>query len=45
MALDQVYADLENEGYAVQAFVIPACAVDAPHRLQRRIKNDQTKGA
>ena len=35
MALDQVYADLENEGYSVQAFVIPACAVDAPHRRDR----------
>ena len=35
MALDQVYADLENEGYTVQAFVIPACAVDTPHRRDR----------
>ena len=35
MALDQVYADLENEGYAAQAFIIPACAVDAPHRRDR----------
>ena len=35
MALDQVYADLENEGYAVQALIIPACAVDAPHRRDR----------
>lgn len=35
MALDQVYSDLENEGYTVQAFVIPACAVDAPHRRDR----------
>lgn len=35
MALDQVYADLENEGYAVQAFIIPACSVDAPHRRDR----------
>lgn len=35
MAIDQVYADLENEGYAVQAFIIPACAVDAPHRRDR----------
>ena len=35
MALDQVYADLENEGYAVQAIIIPACAVDAPHRRDR----------
>ena len=35
MALDQVYADMENEGYAVQALIIPACAVDAPHRRDR----------
>ena len=35
MALDQVYADLENEGYAVQALIISACAVDAPHRRDR----------
>lgn len=35
MALDQVYADLENEGYAVQTLIIPACAVDAPHRRDR----------
>lgn len=35
MALDQVYADLENEGYSVQALIIPACAVDAPHRRDR----------
>ena len=35
MALDQVYADLENEGYSVQAFIIPACAVGAPHRRDR----------
>ena len=35
MALDQVYSDLENEGYAVQALIIPACAVDAPHRRDR----------
>lgn len=35
LALDQVYADLENEGYTVQALIIPACAVDAPHRRDR----------
>ena len=35
MALDQVCSDLENEGYAVQAFIIPACSVDAPHRRDR----------
>ena len=28
MALDDVCADLEDEGYQVQSFVIPACAVE-----------------
>lgn len=35
MALDTVLPDLESIGYACQAFVIPACAVDAPHRRDR----------
>ena len=35
MALDQVLSDLEGIGYACQAFTIPACAVDAPHRRDR----------
>lgn len=35
MALDQVLSDLESIGYTCQAFVIPACAVDAPHRRDR----------
>ena len=35
MALDGVLSDLENEGYATQAFVIPACAVNAPHKRDR----------
>ena len=35
MGLDQVLADLESEGYTTQPFVIPACAVDAPHRRDR----------
>lgn len=35
MALDGVLSDLESAGYAAQAFVIPACAVDAPHRRDR----------
>jgi DNA (cytosine-5)-methyltransferase 1 len=35
MALDDVSADLENAGYEVQSFVIPACAADAPHRRDR----------
>jgi DNA (cytosine-5)-methyltransferase 1 len=35
MVLEHCFADLEGEGYAVQAFVIPACAVGAPHRRDR----------
>ena len=35
LALDTVCADLENEGYEVQPFVIPACGVDAPHKRER----------
>ena len=35
MALDTVLSDLEAEGYTAQAFVVPACAVDAPHRRDR----------
>jgi len=35
LALDQVLADLENLGYACRPFVIPAVAVDAPHRRDR----------
>lgn len=35
MALDTVLSDLENIGYTCQAFIIPACAVDAPHRRDR----------
>ena len=35
LALEQVCTDLEAEGYEVQPFVIPACAVNAPHRRDR----------
>lgn len=35
MVLRQVLSDLENEGYEVQAFVVPACAVNAPHKRDR----------
>lgn len=35
MELDTVLSDLEAIGYACQAFIIPACAVDAPHRRDR----------
>lgn len=33
--LDGVHSDLESIGYATGAAVIPACAVDAPHRRDR----------
>lgn len=35
MALDDVLSDLEALGYTAQAFIIPACAVEAPHERQR----------
>jgi DNA (cytosine-5)-methyltransferase 1 len=35
MELDQVLSDLEDSGYSCQTFVVPACAVDAPHRRDR----------
>lgn len=31
----EICGSLEREGYSVQAFVIPACAVGAPHRRDR----------
>lgn len=35
MGLDEVFVDMENEGYTGQALVIPACAKDAPHERKR----------
>lgn len=35
MFFEQVHADLETEGYEVQAFVLPACGVNAPHQRYR----------
>lgn len=33
--LDRVFDDLEGQDYAVAAAILPACAVDAPHRRDR----------
>lgn len=33
--LGTVVGDLEREGYTVQTFIIPACAVQAPHQRER----------
>lgn len=35
LVLEQVHADLEGEGYEVQAFIIPAVSLNAPHRRDR----------
>lgn len=35
LALDEVLSSLESEGYETQAFIIPACGKDAPHRRDR----------
>jgi len=35
MGLDNVLSDLEGQGYACRTFVIPSCAVNAPHRRER----------
>lgn len=35
LALDTVLSDLEGEGYETAMFIIPACAVGAPHRRDR----------
>jgi DNA (cytosine-5)-methyltransferase 1 len=46
MALDQVHIDLEAEGYEVESLIVPACAVDAPHRRDRVwiLANNQSRG-
>ena len=45
MGLDDVLSDLEGEGYTCWPLVIPACAVDAPHRRDRVwiVANDDSK--
>lgn len=35
MGLDDCLSDLESKGYETTAFIIPACAVNAPHRRDR----------
>lgn len=35
LVLEEVFSDLESEGYEVQAFVLPAVGISAPHRRDR----------
>ena len=35
MVFEACYSDLENLGYSVQSFIVPACATGAPHRRDR----------
>jgi DNA (cytosine-5)-methyltransferase 1 len=35
MVFEEVQVDLENEGYEVQPYILPAAAVNAPHRRDR----------
>ena len=35
MVFHEIITDLENEGYETQAYLIPACATNAPHRRDR----------
>jgi len=35
LAFQQVWSDMETEGYEVQSFIIPAVSVNAPHRRNR----------
>lgn len=35
LVFHEVQAELENQGYQVQPFLLPACAVGAPHRRDR----------
>lgn len=44
MVFDTVCADLENQGYEVQAFLLPAAGVNAPHKRYRIWFIAHTKG-
>jgi DNA (cytosine-5)-methyltransferase 1 len=35
LVFDEVQTDLEAQGYEVQAYILPACAKNAPHRRDR----------
>ncbi len=35
LVFEQVCADLENEGYEVQSYLLSACGVNAPHKRER----------
>ncbi len=35
LVFEQVQTDLENEGYEVQSFILPACSINAPHKRER----------
>lgn len=35
LVFEQVCTDLENEGYSVQTYIIPAASTNAPHRRER----------
>ena len=35
LVFDEVQSDLEAAGYEVQPFILPACAVNAPHKRER----------
>ena len=35
LGLDEVLSDLESEAYSTRCFIIPACAINAPHRRDR----------
>jgi DNA (cytosine-5)-methyltransferase 1 len=35
LVFEQIQIDLENEGYEVQAIILPACGIEAPHRRYR----------
>jgi DNA (cytosine-5)-methyltransferase 1 len=35
LVFDEVQTDLENQGYEVLPFLLPACSVNAPHRRDR----------